>query len=882
VRSIRAFLHRVRRLFDNARSERDLADEMEWHLHMAVEDHIRSGMTTVEARRAAMIEAGGIESAKDAYRDRLGFPLLEHILQDVRYTLRTLRKSPGFAITVLLTLALGIGANTAIFSLVDAFLLRLLPVSNPQELILFRGGFSYSTFEQFRDRTRSFSGMFAFDESHVTVTIDGQPDYVDGEFVSGSYYDVLGVHAVVGRTFHTEDDQPGRPAVAVISHRYWDQQFGRERSTVGKTIYLAGIPCTIIGVTPRDFFGTNVAGKSPDVVLPMFLHDALALKDHDAVGVMARLKPGVSLDAAQAELTGLYRQLLSDRPVISPQLARELQTRRIELRTGARGLSSSTGGFAAQLQILTGVVGIALLITCVNIANLLLAKATGRRKEIAVRLSIGASRGRLIRQLLTETAILALIGGCLGLLVAKVGLGILLTVLSHGEGPIPFELHVDLRVLLFTIGMSLIAGVLFGLAPALAAARCEAGQILKGDGHGASRQFHLGSMQLLVVAQVALSLVLLIASGLMIRSLHAMQDVDFGFERDRIVTAWVFPALAGYDRAREMHLYRDLPDRMKAIPGVAASSLLRVRMLRGGWYPDVWGPPSDTASEQSRKARCDLVGPAFFETMGISLLRGRDFSTSDSESAPKVAVISESMARTFFPGQNPIGLHLGFDGPGSSRDVEVVGMVRDVRHRVPEDRPIETVYIPYTQAPPGHLGQINVMVRTAAGTAATVSAMRRELQSIDPNLPLVGAQTQADEIDDAFGRHRSLATLLSIFGGMTLMLAAIGLYGTMSHAVVRRTKELGIRTALGAQKRDIRLMVMGQALLLVLIGVAVGIPMAAGGTRFIAAMLFGVKTTDPVTIAVAVAAMFTTTVLATWIPCARAMRIDPIIALRYE
>ena len=537
---------RVRGLFHQQRRERDLAEEIESHLHMRIEDNIRSGLRPEEARRAALIDSGGLESAKEAYRDRFGLPLLETFLQDVRYALRTLRKSRGFTFTALLTLALGIGANTAIFSLVDAFLLRPLPVKDPQELILIRRGFPYSIFEQLHDRNQSFSGIFAYDESHVTVTIDGQPEYLDGDFVSGSYFDVLGVGAIAGRTFRSDDDQPGRQPIAVISYRYWDQRFARESSTIGKTVYLAGTPCTIVGVTPRGFLGRNVAGKSADIVLPMFLRRGLALKDHDAVFLMARLRPGVSIEQAQVDTDGLYRRIRTDATGTSPQIQRELRMKPVELSPGLRGTSSVNGAFATELRILTGIVGMALLIACVNIANLLMARAAGRHKEIAIRLSIGASRGRLIRQLLTESAVLTMAGGGLGLLVAKGGLGLLLTVLSYGQGAIPFDLNVDSRLLVFTAAVSLLTGVLFGLAPALAAARVDVSPILKGDDRGAeARPLHLGSINLLVVVQVALSLILLIGAGLMIRSLRALKDVDFGFDREKIVVAWIFPALAG-------------------------------------------------------------------------------------------------------------------------------------------------------------------------------------------------------------------------------------------------------------------------------------------------------------------------------------------------
>jgi predicted permease len=879
-------LLRVLGAFGKEHSDRELTEEIESHLRLKIEDNMRSGMPPVEARRAALMESGGLESAKEAYRDRRGLPLLAHFIQDFRYALRTLRKSPGFTLIALLTLALGIGANTAIFSLVDAFLLRPLPVRDPRELILVRGAFPNPTFEQFRDRNHSFSGIFAFDESHVTVTIDGHPEYLDGDFVSGSYFDVLGIGAIAGRTFRPEDDQPGRQVLAVISYLYWSQRFGRDPSAIGTTVYLADTPCIIIGVMPPGFFGRSVAGKSADIMLPMFLQPRLGLKDHDAFRIMARLKPGVSLEHAQAELDVLYRQIQTEGAGsrLSPRIQREIRTKRIELRPGLRGTSDANGTFATELRILGAVAGMALLIACVNVANLLLARAAGRRREIAVRLSIGAGRGRLIRQLLTESAVLAMGGGVLGLLFAKAGLGLLLTVLSYGRDPIPFDLSVDLRILAFTGAVSLFTGILFGLAPALAAARVDLAPILKGTERGAeSRPLRFRAPSLLVVVQVALSLVLLIASGLMIRSLRALHDVDFGFDRERVLVAWIFPALAGYDHAREMSLYRELPERMNAIPGVRSASLLRVRMLRGGGYRDVWAQSPEIVAEQTRKVRCDHVGPRFFETMGIALLFGREFSPADSETAPKVAIVSESMARKFFPGQNPIGLHLGFGGPGTSGEILIVGMAGDIRHRVPEDRPAESVYIPYTQAPVTELGQMNLMVRTSmASPGAVIAAMRRGVQSVDRNLPLVGVQTQAEEIEDTLGGQRSLATLLSIFGALALILTSIGLYGTMSHAVGRRTRELGIRMALGAEKEDVLRMVLRQALWLVLIGVAIGVPVAAAATRLIASMLFAVNTSDPIAISAAILAMFATAALATYIPARRATRVDPTVALRYD
>jgi predicted permease len=801
---------------------------------------------------------------------------MENLFRDIRYALRALLRSPGFSATALLTLALGIGANTAIFSLVDAFLLRSLPVKDPRELVLVRSGFPYSTFEQFRDRSHSFAGMFAYDESHVTVVIDGQPEYLDGDFVSGTYFETLGVNAIAGRTLLPDDDQPGRQPLAVISYRYWVQRFRREPSAIGKTVYLADMPCTIIGVTPPRFSGRNVAGKSADIVLPMFLHTRLALKDHDSVAIMARLKPGVSLENARTELDVIYRQILT-------ASAGGVRNRRIELRPGIRGTSNANGTFETELRILETVVGIALLIACVNVSNLLLARAAVRQKEIALRLSIGASRGRLIRQLLTESTVLAIGGGALGLVFAKASLGLLMAVLSYGRGVIPFELSLDSRVLIYTAAISVLTGIFFGLAPALSAARVDLAPILNGsEGASGSHRLHLGATSLFVVMQIALSLVLLVGSGLMIRSLRALYEVDFGFEREQVIAAWVFPALAGYDHAKEMNLYRELYDRFNRIPGVRSASLLRIRLLRGGWYRDVRVQSEVIIPEQARAVRCDPVGPRFFETLGIALLSGREFSVADSETAPKVVIVSEAMARKFFPNQNPIGRYVGFSGPESGGDLEIVGVAKDIRHRVPEDRPVEAVYIPYTQAPAQLLGQMNLMVRTMASPNAVIAAMRQETQSINMNLPLVDVQTQAEEIDDALGGQRSLARLLSLFGTLALILTSVGLYGTMSQVVRRRTRELGIRMALGAEKPQVLWMVLRQALLLVVSGVAIGIPVAAAGTRLLASMLFEVRAGDPITVLEAVLGMLATAAVATWIPALRATRLDPMVALRHE
>jgi predicted permease len=797
---------------------------------------------------------------------------MQTLRQDLLYGIRILAKRPGFTLIVALTLALGIGANTAVFSLIDAFLLKLLPVRDPQQLVFVRatnprgeitGSFPYPIFEQFRDQNRSFSGIFAYDHTRVSVTVEGQPEMVWGDFVSGSYFDVLGVSAILGRTFTADDDQAGKQPAAVISSGYWRRRFGRDPAVIGKTIYLAKIPFTVIGVTSPEFYGLNVAGRSADVVLPMYMQSRLALGDHNTFGIMARLKPGAGPEQARADLDVIYQQALTQMAGsgISPKAQQEIRAQKIQLKPGIRG--DSTPGFDSELRILLAVVSVVLLIACLNIANLLLARAMGRQREIAVRLSLGAGRGRVIRQLLTESILLAALGGVLGLLVAQWLVSGLLAVFSSGNDPIPFDLKLDMRILAFTGAVSLLTGILFGLAPALAATKVDLIPMLKGA-EGESRPLRRRLTKALVIAQVALSLALLIGAGLLIRSLQQLYRVDTGYERDKLLTMWVYPALIGYDRAKELRLYREAVENLNAIPDVQSASLARRALGIGkGLNP---------------------VGPRFFETAGIGLLQGREFSTADTETAPRVAIISESMAQMFLPNVNPIGQPIPDELgklAGLDRDVQIVGVVRDTR-RLWSPTGELGIYIPYTQAPPQELGQMQFFVRTAGKPMNIVSAVRQQIQSIEKDLPLVGVATQDEAVKGQAREERSMAMLLGFFGALALVLSSIGLYGTMSYAVSRRTRELGIRLALGAQRKDLLWMVLREALQQVVIGVAIGIPVALAGARMIASMLFGVKTTDPATISVAVLVMGAIALAAGYLPARRATKVDPIEALRCE
>ena len=718
-----------------------------------------------------------------------------NLWQDLRYGFRMLRRNPGFTAVAVISLSLGIGANTAIFSLINTVLLKTLPVKDPQQLVFLHrvrpgGGtgdsFPYRTFEQLRDQNQTFSGMFAFDDAPVSASADGQAEMIRGEFVSGNYYSVLGAHAILGRTFTGDDDQEGKPPIAVISYGYWQRRFSLDPSVVGKSINLKGIPFTIIGVMPPDFFDRRVVGPGPDISVPLVMQPRFALKDHDTFEIMARLKPGVAEQQARADLDMIYRQALTEAagPALSSQTRQEILAQRIELVPGSRGESDLRRQLSYPLGILMAVVGLVLLIACANVANLLLARTTARRREIAVRLAIGAGRPRLIRQLLTESILLAVLGGLLGLLFAWWGADLLSALLFNESTPGALDLQLDWRVFGFTGAVSLLTGVLFGLAPALRATRVDLSHTLKDNAagiRGAGRRLGLGKA--LVILQVALSLLLLIGAGLLIRSFQKLNKVETGFNRENVLLFWVFPTLAGYEGPREISLYQQLLERINAIPGVGSASLSRLRLFSGGhWERNVRIQGQTLGPDEYGEVSFNAIGPRFFKTMGIGLLAGRDFTPADGENAPKVALISEGMARQFFKGVNPIGKRIGFAGEQSSGETEIIGVVNDIKSlSLREEGLQKTVYIPYTQAPPVMRGQMTFEVRTAGDPTPIAAAVRHEVQAIEKDLPLVGVQTQAEQVAQSLGKERSLATLSSLIQPAR---AAAGVGRSVRHSVV--------------------------------------------------------------------------------------------------
>jgi ABC-type lipoprotein release transport system permease subunit len=652
--------------------------------------------------------------------------------------------------------------------------------------------------------------------------------------------------------------------VAVISHAYWTRRFARDPAVLGKTIYAGKLPFTVIGVAPPGFFGRSVAGRSADVILPLFTHAQLRLRGegHGTYEIMARLKPGVSTEQARADLEVIYQQTLLQEAVsqTSPQAGQEAGARRIELVSARRGQQNWINDFETQLPLLLAVAGLVLLIACVNVANLLLARAATRQKEIAVRLALGANRGRLVRQLLTESLLLAALGGAFGLILASWSADFLLAVISSDQTYIPADLKLNVKMLAFTGAVSLLTGLLFGLAPALAATRINLTRMLKeGEAGADSRPRRLAKS--LVIAQVALSLILLTGAGLLIGSLRRLYAVDTGFERNQVLTMRALPTLIGYDHAKEVRLYQALLERMNLIPGVQSASLARFVAGRGG-----------------------PVGPRYFETMGIGLAQGREFNATDTADSPKVAIISESVARKYFPNENPLGQSLPHEVAArlGGESILIVGVARDIKERLRSQRWAENVYTPYAQTPPQRLGQANFFVRAAGNPHSLIPALQREAQAVERDLAFETIKTQAEETNQWVVEERSLATLLTFFGALALGLASLGLYGVMSYTVAQGAREIGVRMALGAQPRDILRLVVGHGMLLTGLGVALGLAGAIAVTRVMRNWLFGVSATDPLTFGVSALLLLFVAGAACWIPARRATKVDPMTALRSE
>jgi predicted permease len=846
-------------------------------------------------------------------------------IRNVRLAIRGLLKTPGFTAVVVLTLGLGIGANTAIFSLVNDVLLRELPVRDPEKLVLFRNvegrdgrlsragenngsidpvtgrnastSFSLLTFERFRSSGRALSHVFAFAPfNRMILLIDGQPETSDmGQLVSGDYFVGLGVSAIAGRTLTDADDQPSAPPVGVISYRFWERRFNRDPSVIGKTIQVNRVPVTLIGITPPGFGGAMQVGESVDISLPLAQHGRFhpdRSKNRSEpwywwIRVMGRLAAGVTVEQARASLEPIFQDTAREGWLAGSGRDDGTGSRMPGVSTlaadpGGQGENDRRRSYAESLRILMALVGILLLVACANVANLLLARGSGRRREIALRLAIGASRARIVRQLLGESVLLAVTGTAFGTLFAYWSRGLLLGLRQFNGAPAELDLALDGRVLAFTIAVTAGTALLFGLAPALRATRVDLTAEFQSSGRllGTRAGSRLG--QMLMVVQIALSLVLLIGAGLFVQTLRNLEQVAAGFNTQHLALFRIEATPAGYPREAFTMLQARVQERLEQIPGVRAATFSRVPLLAGTranrrTIIPGYTPPAGA----SMNINVNGIAPNFFTAMEIPLLAGRSFSALDDEDAPEVAIVSHAFARRYFADANPVSrrIRFGANPNAPATEIEIVGVARDVKYTTLREAEPVTIYLP---APQMLEGVANYYVRTAGDPASVGPAIRAAVREIDPTLPVIDLRTQAQQIERRNSQERLFAQLSGFFGVAALMLACVGLYGLMSYLVLQRTGEIGLRLALGAVPAQVLRMVLHESFALVAIGVVVGLAVAYGVHRFVESMLFGLTAADPLTYAVVAGVLIAVTLLASLRPARRAARVDPMTALRAE
>jgi predicted permease len=891
---------------------RELAEEIDFHRAMLQRDEEGLGRSHATAMLNARRRLGNSALIVEQSRDAWIVAWLDTLARDVRYALRTFARSPGFIAVVLLTLALGIGANTAIFRVVDAVMLRSLAVAHPEELAVMRGAFPYLRFQRFRDENDAFSGVLASHTMHdVEFWMGPQPlGRGAAELVTGNYFSLLGVPTVLGRPILPEDDTgPESGPVAVISYGLWQRAFGGRPDVVGRDIRLLGgrlgnsgtsgfeapnaqrrrpdgTTLTIVGVAPPEFFGETV-GALVDVWTPVTMQPALMpgrawLTRPTAVWlkVMGRRQPGITHEQAAARAAATLRRIRVDElgPKVTDEQRRQIANLPIEVEPGARGFTELQREFSQPLAILMTVVTFVLLIACLNVANLLLARTTARRQEISMRLSLGAGRARLVRQLLTESVILAGAGGALGLALAMAGAQLLLRLVSADTQQIALRLEPDLRTLAFTAAVSILCGVTFGLVPALRATRRDLAHVLRDTPRSGSAG-RSRSAKGLVAVQVSVSLILLVGAGLFLRTLHNLHTEPLGYDPEGLVLVRVDPVSAGYRDASIGRVCVELMHRLAGLPGVRSvtfsenglfsgtESMTRIR-VDGGVNP---------SSDDERRVNFDQVGPGYFTNVGIPLVLGRDFTEQDRAGAPGVAVVNEGLASIFFPNVNPVGHQILAD----DIRLDIVGVARDVKDHDVRDRPPRRMYVSYLQPIDG-ITTANFEVRAAGAAGGLVSALRGEIQRFDPTLPILSIRPGRELVEQRLFSERLIARLSTAFGALALLLACIGLYGVTSYGVARRTSEIGVRMALGATGRTVTTMILREIAAVVAIGAAAGTAAALALGRFVSDLIYGVNPADPVTYASAAVLLFGVALLSGCLPARRAARIDPVVALRHD
>ena len=894
---LRVLASRVRGFFAGRRLDEDFQSELAAHLDMLTEENIRRGLPPDEARRQAHLRLGGAAQLRETQHDLRGLPWLETLLQDVHFGLRMLRKNPGFTAVAVLTLALGIGANTAIFSVIDGMLLNPVPFREPDRIVSVHSrmplfphlGVSYPNFLDWQRESHSFEQMAAWRMDDFGLTGSGEPEMLKGEMVSTNFFSLLGVRPILGRTFRPEEDHLGAAPVTLISEGLWKRRFGSNPDTIGKGLTLNGKDYTIVGVIPSRFplmrFSDVFAQDRSfdDVFVPVGQWDYKPFQDRqDYIGLeaIARLNPGVALPQARADLDQVAQQLAAAYPKDDSGVSVNI----IPLKEDV------TGDVQPSLLMLWGAVGFMLLIACANVANLLLARSAGRTQEFAIRTALGASRGRLARQLLVESAVLATIGGVLGVVMAG---SCVQPILSLFPSTLPGTVRVEINsvVLVFAVAASVLTGILFGLVPALTTSKANLQGALKEGGRGIAGS-RSRTQSVFVVAETGLALVLLAGAGLLIRSFISVSAVDPGFDPRNVLTLSTAFSPAKTSDPRKLRVaLRELTDRLTTTPGVESASLAMGTLpLAGDSVLGFWphGKPQPRNPQDLYRAQDYLVGPDYFRALRIPLIRGRVFTQRDDNSAPTVVIVDETLANNIFPGQDPLGKRLDI-GP-ISQPAEIVGVVGHVKQwgldGEPKVRVHYELYLPCMQIPDAFLPQAahstSVILRSGISPVSLVRSIREVIHALDNDQVIYNARTMDDTIADSLAARRFSVILLGLFAGIALLLATIGIYGVVSYLVGQRTHEIGIRIALGAQRRDILRIVLRQGGKMALLGIVLGLAASLGLTRFIASMLFGVSATDPVTFASVVVILLGVAVLACYVPARRAMRVDPMVALRHE
>jgi predicted permease len=883
---IRAWASRTRASLSPRQLDQEFEHELDAHLDMLADENVRRGMSPEEARRAARIRLGGQTQLKEINRELHGLPALETFFQDTRYAFRMLRKNPGFTAVAVLTLALGIGANTAIFSVVYAMLLKPLPYSRPDQLLtVFEAqpqagvkatGWSYANFAELREQNRIFSDMAGSQQHQLTLTGRGEPSVVNTSVVTPELFSVFGQRPILGRPFYPDDGKPGAPAVVVLSENLWRGSFGADPKVIGSSINLDKRSFTIVGVMPA-VFRFPILTESEQLWIPL-VQDPLFGTWMDRRGghwlqVTGRLKPGVSMTQAQAELDAIGARLAKEFPAENDGWTIRFVTLQQKI----------VGNVKSALLVLMGAVGLVLLIACANIANLLLTRATSRAREIAVRTALGAGRSRIVRQLLSETLVLGLLGGLAGIALAYLGVEGL-TALMPQDLPQVNAIRVDNFVLGFALLLSALASCAFGLAPALFAANSNLQSSLReGGARSGESSNRRRARSFLAAGEIALTMVLLVAAGLLLKSFSKLMAVSPGFDAQHVVQADISLPRFQYAMPQQWAAFsRELLTRLQSEPGMRDAAVVVPRPMADGFVNlgfDIVGNPPLSAGT-SRTANYVSVSPDYFRVMQIPLLAGRLFDQHDVSASPRVSLVSEAMARIYFPNQNPLGKQIVFGFPPDIGAVrEIVGVVGDVRDVALGQDPGAMMYVPYAQAP---FWGANVVVRSSLSAASVAGTIRRDVQQIDKDLPVTDVAMMKDTIDATVAQPKFRTFLLGLFAAMALVLAATGIFGVISYSVSRRTNEIGIRVALGASRNRILRMVFGETLVLTCAGLVLGVPSALAGSHLLGHLLFNVSANDPATLAAVAFTLALVAAIAGYIPARRAMRVDPMVALRHE